>query len=74
MTASVQCVSCERFTLREAPKYAELGLGRCSGMTARPGSFVSPSFPRQCPDHQPASAEKTAARIEWLRDQRSEGV
>lgn len=74
MSATVQCVYCERFTLRESPKYAELGLGRCTNMADRPGSFVSPTYPRQCPDHKPAPADKAAARIEWLRDQRSEGA
>lgn len=74
MTAAVQCVACERFTLRESPNYAELGLGRCSGMTDRSGSFVSPSYRRRCPDHQPAHADKAAARIEWLRELRSEGA
>ena len=74
MTAAVQCVTCERFTLRDNAKFAELALGRCSGMTHRPGSFVCPTYPRQCPDHQPAPAEKTAARIEWLRQLRGEGA
>lgn len=74
MTATVQCVACQRFTLRDNAKYAELGLGCCSGMTDRPGSFVSPTYPRQCPDHKPAPAAKAEARIEWLRDLRSEGV
>lgn len=54
MTGTVQCVACERFTLRESKKYAEQGLGRCSGMADRPGTFVSPSYPRQCPEYQPA--------------------
>lgn len=74
MTGTVQCVSCVLFTLREAQKFAQLGLGRCASMTDRPGTFVSPQFPRQCRDHQPAPATKTAARIEWLRDVRSEGA
>ncbi|HCW18987.1 hypothetical protein [Achromobacter sp.] len=74
MTATVDCVSCVLFTLREAPKYAQLGLGRCAAMKDRPGSFVSPQYPRQCRDHQPAPEAKTAARIEWLRDVRSEGA
>ncbi|WP_338881544.1 hypothetical protein WHX56_14100 [Achromobacter veterisilvae] len=73
-TTTVQCVACEWFTLREFPKYAELGLGRCALMVERPGSFVSPNYPRQCRDHEPAPADKTAARIEWLRDLRSEGA
>lgn len=67
MTTAVKCVSCQRFTLRESPKFAELGLGRCAAMADRPGTFVSPGYPRQCRDHQPVTAEKAAARIEWLR-------
>lgn len=67
MTATVQCVSCERFTFRESAKHAAAGLGRCALMTDRPATFVTPTYPRQCPDHQPAPAETTAARIEWLR-------
>jgi len=74
MTATVQCVSCVLFTLREDPKYAQLGLGRCATMADRPGTFVSPQYPRQCRDHKPTPAAKTAARIEWLRDVRSEGA
>lgn len=74
MTTAVECVSCALFTLREHPKYAQLGLARCAAMKDRPGTFVSPQYPRHCRDHQPASAAKTAARIEWLRDLRSEGA
>lgn len=77
MTAAVtvQCVACELFSLREAPpKYAELALGRCASMTGRPGTFVSPTYPRVCGIHQPASSGKTAARIEWLRELRGEGA
>jgi hypothetical protein len=72
MTGSVECVSCVLFTLREAPKFAQLGLGRCAAMKDSPGTFVSPQIPRQCRDHKPAPAAKTVARIEWLRDVRSE--
>ena len=74
MTGNVECVSCALFTLREAPKFAQLGLGQCAAMKGRPGTFVSPQFPRQCRDHQPAPAATTAARIEWLCDVRSEGA
>ena len=74
MTATVQCVACERFTLRHHAGMAAQGLGRCLDMTDRPGQFVSPEFPRQCRNHQPAPADKTAARIEWLRELRSEGA
>lgn len=74
MTAAVHCVACERFTLRHHAGMAAQGLGRCLDMIDRPGTFVSPEFPRQCRNHQPAPADKTAARIEWLRDLRSEGA
>ncbi|WP_336885404.1 hypothetical protein [Achromobacter pulmonis] len=68
----VRCVACQHFTLREVPKYAELGLGRCVGMVDRPGTFVSPTYPRKCHQYQPAPQAKVAARIEWLRDLRGE--
>lgn len=74
MTAAVQCVACERFSLRHHAGMAAQGLGRCLGMTDRPGTFVSPQYPRECRDHKPVPAAKTAARIEWLRDVRSEGA
>ncbi len=71
----VQCVTCAFFSLRDNSAFAELGLGRCAVMrAARPGTFVSPEYPRQCRDHQPVTAEKAAARIEWLHDLRSEGA
>lgn len=68
----VRCVAYQLFTLREVPKYAELGLGRCVGMVDRPGTFVSPTYPRQCHQYQPAPQAKAEARIAWLRDLRSE--
>jgi len=75
MTTTVQCVACERFTLRhDHTAMAAQGLGRCLDMTDRPGTFVSPEFPRLCRTHQPAAADKTAARIEWLRELRGEGA
>ncbi len=74
MIATVQCVRCALFTLRESPRYAELGLGRCAAMAGRPGTFVSPEFPRQCRDHQPTTPAKAEARIEWLRSLRGEGA
>ncbi|MNL86656.1 hypothetical protein D3C87_2154460 [compost metagenome] len=72
MTATVQCVVCDCFTLRESAKYAAQGLGRCTVMTDRPDSFVSPKYPRQCRNHQRTPAAKAEARIEWLRQLRSE--
>lgn len=76
MTApTVLCVACERFTLRhDFTAMAAQGLGRCALMTDRPGTFVTPNFPRQCRTHEPAPDAKTAARIEWLRELRAEGA
>lgn len=75
MNTAVQCVYCERFTLRHPhTAMAAQGLGRCALMTDRPGSFVSPLWRRSCATYQPALAAKAEARIEWLRDLRSEGA
>ncbi|ASC68604.1 hypothetical protein B9P52_31915 [Achromobacter denitrificans] len=75
MTDTVQCVYCERFTLRHPhTAMAAQGLGRCTSMTDRPGTFVSPLWRRNCGNFQPAPAAKAEARIEWLRDLRGEGV
>nr|WP_272909354.1 hypothetical protein [Achromobacter pulmonis] len=41
-------------------------------MVDRPGTFVSPTYPRKCHQYQPAPQAKVAARIEWLRDLRGE--
>jgi len=72
--ATVQCVYCDRFTLRDNAKFAAVGLGRCASMTDRPGTFVSPLYRRVCGNFQPAPEAKATARIEWLRDLRSEGA
>lgn len=72
--ATVQCVSCALFTLRDHAGMAQQGLGRCAAMIDRPGTFVSPEYPRHCPDYSPTRPAKTAARIEWLRDVRGEGA
>jgi hypothetical protein len=72
-TSTVQCVSCVLFTLRDHAGMAQQGLGRCAAMADRPGTFVSPQYPRRCRDHSPTTAAKTAARIDWLRDLRGEG-
>lgn len=74
MNAAVQCVYCDRFTLRDNAKFAAVGLGRCALMADRPGTFVSPLYRWACGEFQPALEAKATARIEWLRDLRSEGA
>lgn len=66
----VRCVECVSFSLRASPKWADLGFGTCP---ARPGKFMSPSYPRDCKDHVAVAPEKATARIEWLRAERGEG-
>ncbi|MGH8815453.1 hypothetical protein [Achromobacter pestifer] len=68
---TVQCVSCVLFSLREHAGMAKQGLGRCAAMKDRPGTFVSPQYPRHCPDHSPAPVDKIAARADLaIPDQR----
>jgi hypothetical protein len=72
--STVQCVNCVLFTLRDHAGMAQQGFGRCTAMTDRLGTFVSPQYPRCCRDHSPTTAAKTAARIDWLRELRGEGA
>lgn len=68
MTAIVQCVACERFTLRHHTGMAAQGLGQCIDITDRPGTFrqsgVSPAMPAPstCSGGQDLGAYRMAAR------------
>ena len=61
---TVECITCDRLNLRDAPAMARQGLGRCS-LRKRAGVFVSISFSRDCAKHVPASAENVEARRVW---------
>lgn len=60
---TVECVTCERFSLRGAP-LARSGFGLCE---AKNGSVnVSATFPRKCKDHAAADGGLVEKRRVWL--------
>ena len=62
---TVECITCDRLSLRDAPAMARHGLGRCS-LRERAGVFVSIAYARDCAKHSPASDKTQAARRAWM--------
>ena len=62
---TVECITCDRLSLRESAAMAKAGLGRCS-LRKRAGVFVSIAFARDCAKHAPASDKTQAARRAWI--------
>lgn len=62
---TVECITCDRLSLRDAPAMAKHGLGRCA-VRLRVGVFVSTSFARDCEKHAHASSETVEARRVWM--------
>lgn len=60
----IQCVTCARFDMRAAPAMAAQGFGACTVKTK--GTYVSPTWPRECERHAPASDDVAQQRREWL--------
>lgn len=62
---TVECITCDRLSLRDHPTHAKQGLGRCS-LRKRAGMFVSITYARDCAKHSPASDKTQAARRAWI--------
>lgn len=62
---TVECITCDRLSLRDNAAMAKAGLGRCS-LRKRAGVFVSIAYPRDCAKHAPASDKTQAARRAWM--------
>lgn len=62
---TVECITCDRLSLRDHPAHAKQGLGRCS-LRKRAGVFVSIAFARDCAKHSPASDKTVGARRAWI--------
>lgn len=62
---TVECITCDRLSLRDNAAMAKQGLGRCS-LRKRAGVFVSIAFARDCAKHSPASDKTQAARRAWM--------
>ena len=62
---TVECITCDRLSLRKHPAQAMQGLGRCA-VRQRVGMFVSIAFARDCAKHTQASEKTVAARRAWM--------
>lgn len=60
---STPCLSCKHLHLREHPKHAAAGLGRC--FKGPPAFFVVVTSDRPCAKFEAAPAEKVEARVRW---------
>lgn len=67
---TVECITCDRLSLRDAPAMARQGLGRCS-QRPRTGVFVSIAFARDCAKHAQASDKTVNARRAWAKKGRA---
>lgn len=61
---TVQCITCQYFSLRSAGRMASHGFGNCAKKPAY--EFESASLQRQCPKHTEVEAEAAAKRRQWL--------
>lgn len=64
---TVQCITCQHFTLRESP-LARQGFGKCA--KGRAYEFMSAVYERVCARYTPLDAETTAKRREWMEARR----
>lgn len=62
---TVQCITCDRLSLRDNAAMAKAGLGRCA-IRPKTGVFVSIAFARDCAKHLPAADKTVTARRAWM--------
>lgn len=62
---TVECITCDRLSLRGNAAFAKQGLGRCA-VRPRAGVFVSIAFARDCAKHAQASDKTMNARRAWV--------
>lgn len=62
---TVECITCDRLSLRDNAAFAKQGLGRCA-VRPRTGTFVSITYARDCAKHTQASEKTVAARRAWM--------
>lgn len=61
---TVQCVTCESFSLRRAGKIARYGFGHC--IHDIPARSKSADYPRICSKHVAVDMETEKKRIAWI--------
>ena len=62
---TVECITCDRLSLRDNAAFAKQGLGRCA-VRQRVGMFVSITYARDCAKHTQASEKTVTARRAWM--------
>ena len=62
---TVECITCDRLSLRDNAAMAKAGLGRCA-IRSKTGVFVSITYARDCAKHAQASEKTVAARRAWM--------
>jgi len=65
---TVQCITCQHFSLRDAGRMAAQGFGLCA--QRRPHEFMSATFQRVCAKHAELDAEAVAKRKAWMEARR----
>lgn len=66
--STVQCITCQHFTLRTAGSMAREGFGNCA--QRRPHEFMGATYQRVCAKYAELDADAVAKRREWLEGQR----
>ena len=75
MTAETQdtCALCKHFRMKQYPKHAEIGLGRCMGYDGTAAPLIKPFHAwstKACARFMPDWSTRPA-RIEWIEAQRA---
>lgn len=65
---TVQCITCQHFSLRDSGRMAAQGFGLCAHR--RQHEFVSARFQRMCGSHADLNAEAVAKRKAWMEARR----
>lgn len=61
---TVQCVDCQRFSLRQAPAMAKHGFGNCNKLPAH--EYKSAIYQRECPWFTQEKEQTVALRREYV--------
>lgn len=61
---TVQCVTCQHFSLRDAGRMAAHGFGNCASRARH--VFLSATFERECKTHVGLDADSINKRLAWL--------
>lgn len=61
---TVQCITCQHFSLRKAGRMASHGFGNCAKKPSH--QFESATYQRACDKHSELEAEAVSKRKTWV--------